>query len=39
MVIGCGCEDIRHSEDSMPYEMGVKHTSDDWVVAGADADD
>jgi hypothetical protein len=33
MVIGCGCEDVRHSEDALPYEMGVQHTIDDWRVA------
>lgn len=33
MVIGCGCEDVRHSEDAMAYEMEVQHTSDDWRVA------
>lgn len=33
MVIGCACEDVRHSEDAMAYEMGVQHTSDDWRVA------
>lgn len=33
MVIGCGCQDVGHSVDAMPYEMGVSHTSDDWRVA------
>lgn len=31
IVIGCGCEDVRHSVDAMPYEMGVSHLNDDWV--------
>lgn len=31
LVVGCGCEDIKHSEDSMPYEMGLQHVSEDWV--------
>lgn len=33
MFIGCGCNDVKHSEDSMPYELGVSDTSDDWIVA------
>lgn len=30
VVIGCGCRDVKHSVDAMPYEMGVSHLSDDW---------
>jgi hypothetical protein len=33
LTIECGCDDVAHSEDSMPYEMGVQHTNDDWQVA------
>jgi hypothetical protein len=36
MVIGCGCEDVRHSHDAMAYDMGVRHTSDDWEVLDDD---
>lgn len=33
LTIGCGCEDVKHSEDTMPYELAVHHLSDDWVIA------
>jgi len=31
IVIGCGCNDVRHSVDAMAYELGVTDLNDDWV--------
>jgi len=36
VIIGCGCEDVRHSHDAMAYDMGVRHTSSDWEVSTDD---
>jgi len=33
LVIGCGCEDVRHSKDAMAYEMRVQDLNDDWYPA------
>jgi hypothetical protein len=30
----CDCDDVRKSMDSVPYELGVSHLPDDWVVIG-----
>lgn len=41
-VVGCDCDDARHSQDSIPYEFSVHHMPDSWTVVengSAEADE
>jgi len=31
-VVGCDCDDVRHSMDSVPYELSIHDLPESWVV-------
>lgn len=36
VVIQCGCDDPKHSLDSMPYEYGTEYLPDSWEIPSRD---